>query len=301
MTWLAWRHLRLQAAAAALALAVVTVVLVPTGRHLAHVPDPRDLSTFYQSLRLLGTALIGVPAAIGAFWGAPLVARELENGTHRLAWGQSATRTRWLAVKLVVVGAVAATLTAAFSFLFTWWSLPMDRVGNRIGTANFGQRGFVPVAYALFALALGTFLGLVLRKTLPAMAATLAGFFVVRFGVQLLRPHLLDPVQVNVPLFGETRGAWIGAGRTTVDAAGQRFVGGDNHLAALCHLGRTANANDPTPALAACAERLGVHDVVSVHPASQFWAFQAWEAAIFAGLAVALVLAAFWWLRNRVT
>jgi hypothetical protein len=299
MTWLAWRQLRLQAAAAALALAAVTVVLVPTGRHLARLPDPGDLSTFYQSLRLLGTALIGVPAAIGAFWGAPLVARELENGTHRLAWGQSATRTRWLADKLVVVGAVAAALTATFSFLFTWWSLPMDRVGNRIGTANFGQRGFVPVAYALFALALGTFLGLVLRKTLPAMAATLAGFFVVRFAVQLLRPHLLDPVHVNVPMFGETTGGWRVPGRTTVDAAGQLFVGGDNHLAELCHIGRTAN--DPTPALAACAQRLGVHDVVSVHPASQFWAFQAWEAAIFVGLAVALVVASFWWLRNRVT
>ena len=41
-----------------------------------------------------------VPAVVGAFWGAPLVARELEAGTHRLAWTQSVTRGRWLATRL---------------------------------------------------------------------------------------------------------------------------------------------------------------------------------------------------------
>ena len=35
-------------------------------------------------LRLLGTVLIGIPALIGAFWGAPLVTREFEDRTHRL-------------------------------------------------------------------------------------------------------------------------------------------------------------------------------------------------------------------------
>ena len=52
--------------------------------------------------------LLVVPAIIGIFWGAPLVARELETGTYRLAWTQSVTRTRWLAVKLAVVGSPAS-------------------------------------------------------------------------------------------------------------------------------------------------------------------------------------------------
>ena len=38
------------------------------------------------------------------FWGAPLVTRELEAGTHRLVWNQSVTRTRWLATKLGLIG-----------------------------------------------------------------------------------------------------------------------------------------------------------------------------------------------------
>ena len=44
------------------------------------------------------------PALIGIFWGAPLIARELETGTYRLAWNQSVTRARWIAVKLAWSG-----------------------------------------------------------------------------------------------------------------------------------------------------------------------------------------------------
>ena len=40
------------------------------------------------------------PAVTGLFWDAPLLARELETGTFALAWNQSVTRARWLAVKL---------------------------------------------------------------------------------------------------------------------------------------------------------------------------------------------------------
>ena len=48
--------------------------------------------------------------------------RELEAGTQRLAWVQSVTRTRWLGVKLAVIGAVGVGLTALMSLAITWWS-----------------------------------------------------------------------------------------------------------------------------------------------------------------------------------
>jgi hypothetical protein len=85
--------------------------------------------------------------------------------------------------------------------VFTWWSAPFDEVGNRLGTANFGQRGIAPIGYAVFALVLGALLGAIFRRTLPAMAATAAGFLVVRWGVQLVvRPRLIDPVSTTRPL-----------------------------------------------------------------------------------------------------
>ena len=69
-----------------------------------------------------------------------------------------------------MLAAAAIVVTAVFAALFTWWSLPLDAHGNRIGTANFGQRGIAPIAYALFALALGALVGAIMRRTLPAMA-----------------------------------------------------------------------------------------------------------------------------------
>ena len=47
-------------------------------------------------------AVLIAPAIVGIFWGAPLIARELETGTHRLVWNQTVTRTGWLATKLAL-------------------------------------------------------------------------------------------------------------------------------------------------------------------------------------------------------
>jgi hypothetical protein len=55
------------------------------------------------------------------------VARELETGTYRLAWTQSVTRTRWLAVKLGVVGLTSVAVAGLLSLMVTWWSSPIDR------------------------------------------------------------------------------------------------------------------------------------------------------------------------------
>jgi ABC-type transport system involved in multi-copper enzyme maturation permease subunit len=62
------------------------------------------------------------PALIGMFWGAPLVAREMEAGTFRLAWSQSVSRMRWLAVKLGVVGLAAVVTTGLLSSPSGWRS-----------------------------------------------------------------------------------------------------------------------------------------------------------------------------------
>ncbi|MEO6317238.1 MAG: ABC transporter permease subunit [Acidimicrobiales bacterium] len=302
MTWLAWRQARTQLLTAAVAVALVVAVLAATRGRVAATPG--DLSTPLESLQLLGTALIGVPAAIGAFWGAPLLARELETGTHRLAWTQGVTRRRWLALKLTLLGAAAAAMTAVFTAAFTWWSLPLDATGNRIGTANFGQRGIAPIAYAMFALALGTLIGALVRRTLPAIAFTLVGFFVVRYSFQLLvRPRLVDTVELtrSTTMVGpgnsaSTAGSWV-LSSSTVDATGKALsgAGADRLMVDTCHLTRLSTADD----WASCAHRIRLHDVVKAHPASHFWPLQLLESAAFGALTVALVAMCFWWVRHR--
>jgi hypothetical protein len=41
------------------------------------------------------------------------------------------------------------------------------------------------------------------------------------------------------------------------------------------------------------------HQVLTYHPASRYWAFQSYETALFAGLAVLLIGFCFWWIRTR--
>jgi ABC-type transport system involved in multi-copper enzyme maturation permease subunit len=303
MVWLAWRQFRAQAALAVGATIVAIVALVVTHQHVVDTYSSAgdgNLTGFYVWLRLLGTGLIGVPAIIGAFWGAPLLSREFEDRTFRMAWTQSVTRTHWLGTKLAVIGATTIAAVAAFAFVFTWWSGPIDAIGNRIGTANFAQRGIVPIGYALFGLSLGALAGTILRRTIPAMAASLTGFFIVRIVVQkLVRTHLIGPQSVSTPSFGSNGlHGWVVSTRT-VDAAGQTISNkaAENLLTAACNITRATQ--DADGALADCARRMGIRDIAQVHTADQFWALQAAELGLFLALTGITVVTCFWWLNHR--
>jgi hypothetical protein len=146
------------------------------------------------------------PGIIGIFWGAPLVARELEGGTFRLVWTQSVTRTRWLAVKLGVVGLASVAVAGLSSLILTWWASPLDRA-RMDSFATFDQRNIVPIGYAAFAFALGVTAGTLIRRTLPAMATTLVAFVGFRLAVtNVLRPHLIAPAHLAAALDPTTMG-----------------------------------------------------------------------------------------------
>ena len=207
---------RVQMSVAAAGLAAVAALLLITGPHLANLYQSQiancsahhDCATARVAFvrtdlnlwTLLGFLVLFAPAIIGVFFGAPLVARELETGTHRLAWTQSVSRTRWLAVKLALVGAVGMAVVGLLSLFVSWWASPLDRVLAE-QYSRFDERSVVPVAYTAFAVALGAACGLVIRRTLPAMAATLAGFVAVRLGfTYYVRGHLLPPSHMNTSL-----------------------------------------------------------------------------------------------------
>jgi ABC-type transport system involved in multi-copper enzyme maturation permease subunit len=95
MTWLAWRQARAQTAVALAAVAALAVAVVAAGRG-------------DSTLRLwLSVLVVVIPGFLGVFWGAPLVAGELESGSFRLAWTQDVSRIRWLALRLAVTGLAA--------------------------------------------------------------------------------------------------------------------------------------------------------------------------------------------------
>src|SRR4051812_35946767 len=221
MIRLALRQFRAPAWTASIGLIAVAAVVLATRPQVAAAaaaarracggePGCPALATFAHSDAALRTALglvvIVAPALVGAFWGAPLVAREFEAGTHRLVWTQSISRTRWLAVRLAVAGTAAVVVTGLLSALVTWWAAPLDDAAAAV-YGPFDQHDVAPVGYALFALALGVTAGLVTRRTLPAMSLTLGGLLAVRIIVtQWVRPLAVAPRTVTLALDPDTTG-----------------------------------------------------------------------------------------------
>jgi hypothetical protein len=162
MIWLTWRQLRTQTLVAVAVLAAAAVYLLITGTQLRHsytsdlagcrqfgsCSDVLDglQSRYNGPLDLVGLLLMAAPALVGIFWGAPLIAGELERGTHYLVWNQSTTRARWLAIKLAMVALVAVATVGLLSLLVTWWAGPLDAIsGSRWGTEMFGARNVAPL------------------------------------------------------------------------------------------------------------------------------------------------------------
>jgi hypothetical protein len=212
----AWVQSRAQTAVAIAGLLVVAIGAAVTGPHLVHLYNSSvascqargdcsaATSAFLRNdstlATWLGVLVVVVPGIIGIFWGAPLVARELETGTFRLAWTQSVTRTRWLTVKLAVVGLAGAAVAGLLSLAVTWWASPLDRA-HMDAFKTFDQRDIVPIGYAALAFALGVAAGVLIHRTLPAMATTLAAFVGARFAVaHLVRPQLIAPLHQDIAI-----------------------------------------------------------------------------------------------------
>ncbi|MFE0425566.1 ABC transporter permease subunit [Streptomyces sp. NPDC058953] len=331
MIWLTWRQFRVQALFGAAALVIVSGYLLYLGADIRDAYDAyrarcegsadcasarnRFRGAYQNTLLFTAAGLALLPAVLGTFWGAPLVARELENGTHRLAWNQSVTRRRWLLTKILLVGAAAVLMTGAAAALLTWAARPFDAVvGERFDTFVFGARNIAPIGYAALAFTFGTVAGLVLRRTLPAMAVTLVAFLAFQFFFpNVVRPALLPPERAALPMTAEA----INAARSLGSITGGPVVGGvripgspDAWIAETSPLrtpdGRTLrtsvfdNCLDSPPRTGAqgtfgdtavCLARHDLHIDVDYHPANRYWSFQWLETAAY--LALSGLLTAF--------
>ena len=313
MNFLVWRLHRNQAYFAVAALAVLAVVLLVTGTVMGD--DYRSALASCgatQSCGDLGSQLfrgdgaiidlvdltLVVPLLFGLFWGAPLLSKEFEDGTHNLAWTQGVTRRHWLRVNIGWSLVAAALWGAALAALVSYWRFPENALNSRFQA--FDVQGIVPVAYALFAVALGIAVGSVLRRVLPSLAVTLALFVGLRalIGVYL-RPHLMAPITKLFPPVGPTSspaGAWV-LSTSFVDGRGQDLGSGipfaeiPADCSAVILKGRGVNGR--------CLTSHGFHQLVTYQPDSRFWAFQGMEAGIFVVLALALVGFTWWWVQSH--
>ena len=312
MTWLVWRQYRLQFFLGAALLAAFAVLIVITGVQAAnqwHAAQAacaashgcQNLFLGSHAVGFLVIMTLGAPVLVGLFWGAPLVAAEFEAGTTYFAWMQSVTRRRWLAVKVGWMVLAAAVWGGVISALVTWWEGPNNALQlDAFDTGRFDIMGTVPVAYSLFALALGIAAGAVTRRVLPAMVITLAGFIAVRGVIAFwLRRHYLSPVTVYHSV---TRG-FTPPGSYWTLASGVLFPNGQpvdqttngnvldgvpvNYLPASCNQ-TTRGAFTPPPS---CMQALAhFRGFLTYQPADRYWAFQGIETGIFLVLAATLIM-----------
>jgi hypothetical protein len=356
MIRLSMLQFRIQAITAAVTLAAFAVLLAATGPHLAstYAADGLDscrgssclspasyftgslASSLYGVLFLLSTGIILLaPAVIGLFWGAPLIARELETGTAALAWNQSVTRTGWLAVKLAIAGLAAMAVTEALSLMQTWWAAPISQAvadGSGAGVAgqgrfsqlNFASHGITPLGYAAFAFVLGVTAGALIRRTIPAMAVTLAIFAALQVAMPLwVRPNLAPADHVAIAVSGQGNfspaqsgpggstftlfavtlpgqpGAWL-LSSGPVNAAGQPVSVTPAACASIANTGgvntgtsQASQGGSGAPATGpagfiACLGSHGIREAITYQPASRYWRFQWTETGIYLALALAL-------------
>ena len=336
MTWLTWRQFRVQAAVAALVLAVFATVLLVTGFQLAaqwHTvlaacTASGTCGNLHQGAVSLSSALgwdfvvlsLLAPALFGVLVGAPLVAHEFEARTCDFAWAQSITRTRWLAVKVGWVLLAAAVWGGAIAVLVTWWSGPRNAAfGDAFQSNYFDQQGLVPVAYSVFATALGIAAGAVLRRTLPAIATVIGGFIGMRLWIsQDLRMHFMAPVtafygvaaNLNIPAGSINVGGGLlnKAGQVVTGPLGNVMIDGvpSTSLPAACRQLIPASASGPAGpsnatlnAVYGCLQKAGYRQFISYQPISRYWAFQGIETGIYLAVAAALIAITFYAVRRR--
>jgi hypothetical protein len=336
MTWLTWRQYRAQAAVAALVLAVFATVVLVTGFQLAaqwhtllaSCTASRTCASLQEGGTSLGSVLghdiailsMLAPVLFGVLVGAPLVAHEFEARTSDFTWAQSITRTRWLAVKVGWVLLAAAVWGGVIATLVTWWSGPRNAAfANAFQSNYFDQQGLVPVAYSVFATALGIAAGAVLRRTLPAIAIVIGGFIGMRLWIsQDLRMHFMTPVTTFYGVaanFNPPAGS-INTGGGLINKAGQLVTGSfgnvlidgvpSTSLPAACQRLIPASANGPNGpsgatlnAVYGCLQKAGYRQFLSYQPISRYWAFQGIETGIYLAVAAALIAITFYAVRRR--
>jgi ABC-2 family transporter protein len=255
-----------------------------------------------------GVLLQLVPVLIGAFAGAPVLARELETGTFRYAWTQGFGRWRWALAKLVLLAVVLAAATGAVGVLVSWYYQPYFVPGNQGLYLNqmsplatlFSLRGVAFPAWTMTAFAIGALAGTLIRRVVPAIVATLACYAGLAVAIGgFLREHYLAPLLTSNPNVPGT--AWIIRQWSTKD--GTFAFAGDPPYSLLHRFCFSAPAGPGkaglAQSLAQCLAQHGYTQWTSYQPASRFWPFQWIEGGWLLALCALLIAATTWLVHRR--
>jgi hypothetical protein len=326
MAWVTWRQHRVALTGLVVALAAIGTYTWMVGLRLHHAyaaelachPAGSDaclqLTSGFNSpggLLTNGWVLQLVPALIGAFVGAPVLAREMETGTYRFAWTQGFGRWRWTLAKLVGLTVAVTAAAGAISALFSWYYQPYFGPDNQarnlselasLAPSLFDLRGVSFGAWTLAAFAIGALAGMLIRKVVPAIVATLVVYagLAVATGAWL-RAHYLAPIvtrSLNVP-----GSVWI-VTQNWATRGGQSVSQAVLYQVLQGAPAQAAGKEGGGPNLHSLAAwqylvQRGYVRVTTYQPASRFWQFQWIEGGWLLALSVVLIALTVWLVRRR--
>jgi hypothetical protein len=327
MVWVIWRQHRVALAAVAVLVGGLSFVLFLVGVQLHHAytaaaacrpagsPVCAGVVNRFNGMDAFlanGFVLQALPALIGAFVGAPLLARELETGTYRYAWTQGFGRARWTLAKLVGLAAAVVVAAAALSILLSWYFHPYFAAGNQsrfldetspLASGLFDLRGIDLAAWTLAAFSIGALLGMLIRRVVPAIVATLVAYLGLAFAAAIyLRRHYVAPLVASTPSVPGsdlvmsqwwTKGGTFAFARAPIDL-----------LERVCPpppAGAGKGNFDKAGYVAHCLTEHGYKQWISYQPATRFWSFQLIEAGWLMALSASLIAATVWLVRSRAT
>jgi hypothetical protein len=307
MIWVAWRQQRPATVAAAVLLAVAGLILVASGWHVTALARDSGLAacvaaggdcqvlaeafaTRYRPI-LEPVSLLGglLPVALGVLFGGPLLAREFEQGTHRLAWTQSVTRSRWLTARLAMATAVLVVIAAVAAGLLTWWWGRFDQL--HISSRAALERGsLVPVATAVLAFCIAAAAGALTRRVVPALAAGLLAVLVVATALSLAAQTWLPPRPLTITYPAGQPSPRAGLDDQVVGSGYRDRPGRDLSARAVNRLcpGTAGQAVDR------CLAASGIQRIDRYQPASRAWQLGLARSALYLVVA-ALFLVLAWW------
>jgi hypothetical protein len=329
LAWVTWRQHRAALAGAAAFLGAIAIYLAYMGREIHHayasapacqvggtlvlVQQCRSVAgpflSFYGSqmgpvgasglnAQTVPFMLLAVPVLLGTFIGAPLLARELESGTFRFAWAQSAGRMRLVAARVVPIAVVLTAAAYGLSALFSWYFTPFLRYGLTGGFPMqvFGNLGVDFAAWTLFSFAVASFLGTLLRRTAAATALALVVTAVLDVvTMMVLRQHLITPATVTGA--GPTSaGDWVLGNWFTSPSGAQVSATTVDHLFAQSQGGQAII----TPqAVTTWAAQNHYTPWWSYQPASHWWQLQLTEGGWLLAASLLLIAATILLIRRR--
>jgi len=314
MAWVTWRQHRFALAGVAALLGALAVYLWLAGLHLHHAyavatacrPVNSDACQMMLSningpaAEIIAVLLQAVPAMIGAFVGGPVLARELETGTFRFAWTQGVGRWRWALAKLVLLAVAVAAAAGAFSVLFSWYFQPYLADGWQIPLAPivFDLRGVAFAGWTLAAFSIGALAGMLIRRVVPAIGATLAVYAGLILAVGLyLRQHYMTPLLTsspNVPGQAWIISQWWTRGGRPVS---QSVI--DQVLQSAPQQVAGKGGIPKSPGVTQYLIQHGYLHWTSYQPAGRFWPFQWIEGGWLLALSVLLIAVTVWLVRRR--